>query len=191
MTDPVLHLVAGPNGSGKTTFVERLLAPVTHLPFVNADLIAAERWPEDPLVHAYEAARLAEAERRRLLAARSSFLAETVFSHPSKVDLCRAAVAAGYLVTLHVLLIPEALAVARVAERVRAGGHDVPEEKTRQRYRRLWPLIRQAIAIVAAADVLDNSRAATPFRRVARFEKGQLLSADWPPWTPAELRTDS
>ena len=69
MSTPVLHLLAGPNGAGKTAFYEHVLAPVTHLPFINAD--------------------------------RTSFVTETVFSHPSKVDLVRAAAAAGYQVTLH------------------------------------------------------------------------------------------
>ena len=55
MTDPVLHVLAGPNGAGKTTFYQRVLAPVTHLRFVNADLIAAEVWPGDPVAHAYDA----------------------------------------------------------------------------------------------------------------------------------------
>ena len=70
------------------------------------------------------------AERRdELLTARTSFVTETVFSHESKVDLVKAAVEAGYLVTLHVVLVPEDLAVVRVANRVENGGHDVPEEK--------------------------------------------------------------
>jgi len=46
MSSPVLHLLAGPNGSGKSTFVAEVLQEVTHLPFVNADVIAAHRWPD-------------------------------------------------------------------------------------------------------------------------------------------------
>jgi predicted ABC-type ATPase len=184
----VLHLIVGPNGAGKTTYYEEVLGPVTSLPFINADALALAHWPEDPVARAYDAGRLAAAERGRRIARRSSFVAETVFSHPSKLDLCRAALDAGYLLLLHVLLIPEELAVARVEERVRDGGHDVPVEKIRQRFGRLWRLVRQAIDLCDETEVLDNSRAATPFRRVARFEKGTLLAADWPPWTPPDLR---
>jgi predicted ABC-type ATPase len=124
---PVLHLLAGPNGSGKSTYVAYLLQPVTHLPFVNADMIAAERWPDAQAEHAYAASRAAADESAQLLAARASFLTETVFSHPSKLDLVHDAITRGYLVHLHVILLPVDVAVSRVAERVHLGGHDVPE----------------------------------------------------------------
>lgn len=66
-----------------------------------------------------------------------SFIAETVFSHPSKLELVDEARMHEYTVVLHVVMIPEKLAVQRVRYRVRAGGHDVPEDKIRQRYQRL------------------------------------------------------
>jgi len=185
---PVLHLLAGPNGAGKTTYYQRVLAPITHLPFINADRIARQRWPSHQAERAYRAAALAERFRRIAIAERRSFVSETVFSHSSKVDLLAAAGDAGYLRHLHVLLIPEELCVARVANRVELGGHPVPEEKIRQRYRRLWKLVRQGINLVEQATVLDNSRAGRPFRTVARFENGTLLApADWPSWTPGAL----
>ena len=71
---PILHLVAGPNGSGKSTFVTRLLQPVTHLPFVNADVIAEERWPDAQAEHAYEASAAAADERVQLLTQQRSFI---------------------------------------------------------------------------------------------------------------------
>jgi len=189
MATPVLHLMAGPNGAGKTTFYEQILYPATRLPFINADLIALELWPEDPDSHAYEAAAKAAARRQAEIDARRSFVTETVFSHPSKLDLLRAAGAAGYRSYLHVVLIPEDLAVARVGVRVETGGHDVPEEKIRGRFRRLWRLVRQAVDLADDTQVLDNARAGTPFRRVARYHRGEWVgSADWPPWTPAELQ---
>ena len=78
---PVLHLLAGPNGSGKTTFYEQVLGPVTGLPFINADVIARERWPDSKVDRSYEAAKLAEQRRDELIAQQRSFIAETVFSH--------------------------------------------------------------------------------------------------------------
>jgi predicted ABC-type ATPase len=187
--DPVLHLVAGPNGAGKTTLATRVLVPVTRLPFVNADLIAADRWPEAPADHAYDASRAAARLRSELIAGQTSFITETVFSHPSKVDLVRSAHDAGYLVTLHVVVVPEELTVARVRDRVRRGGHEVPEDKVRERYRRLWGLVAEARALADHTVVYDNSVAATPLRLVARYERGRLVgAAGWPPWAPAELR---
>ena len=135
---PVLHLLAGPNGAGRSSYVHDVLGPVTGLPFINADEIAAERWPDAQAEHGYEAARLAEAERRQRIAEGSSFISETVFSHPSKVQLVSDAVGAGYLVHLHVMMVPVELTVQRVLERVRRGGHAVPEQKIRERYERLW-----------------------------------------------------
>ena len=122
-----LDLVVGPNGAGKSTFVRLTLAPVLpRASFVNADLIAQQRWPDDAEAHSYEAARIAAATREALIARREPFIAETVFSHPSKLDLLREAGAAGYYTALHVVMVPEELAVARVAARVAAGGHARP-----------------------------------------------------------------
>src|SRR5699024_2113583 len=133
-----------PNGAGKSTLVTRVLQPQTHLRFVNADSIAAQRWPEQQEAHAYDAARLAEAQRRALIAAGESFIAETVFSHPSKVALIEAAQAYGFLVYLHVVMVPVAVTLGRVEHRVRHGGHTVPEQKILERYDRLWPLVARA-----------------------------------------------
>lgn len=186
---PVLHLLAGPNGSGKSTCVDRVLGPATGLPFVNADRIAAEQWPGAESENAYEASRIAADRRELLIADRRSFLTETVFSHPSKVDLVQRAVDQGYLVTLHVLLIPEVLAVQRVRERVLDGGHPVPEQKIRARFERLWELVVEARRLADVTVVLDNSRADRPFHPVARYQHGELIgTADWPRWTPAALR---
>lgn len=183
-----LDLVVGPNGSGKSTFVEFTLAPL--LPtsvFVNADEIARQRWPSDAAAHAYEAARIAADTRARLIEVRRSFIAETVFSHPSKLELIDSAHAASYTVVLHVLLIPEELAVQRVKHRVAAGGHEVPEDKIRQRYQRLWPLVVTAIARCDSATVYDNSALTGP-RIAAQMSFGQLDGTPtWPAWAPRGL----
>ena len=184
-----LDLVVGPNGAGKSTFVELTLAPLlTGSVFVNADEIARQDWPDNPAAHAYDAARRAADIRSKLIGLGVSFIAETVFSHPSKLDLITEAHAAAYTVVLHVLLIPEDLAVQRVAHRVAAGGHDVPEDKIRERHRRLWALVARAIAMSDTATVYDNSRLAGP-RIVAQFSAGEIVGAPgWPSWTPDALR---
>lgn len=155
----MLHVLAGPNGAGKSTFVKKVLQPATHLPFINAD----------------------EIDRR-------SFITETVFSHPSKVELVRRAGSMGYLVTLHAILVPEDVTVLRVDYRVSQGGHTVPEDKVRQRYRRLWSLVAEARELADRAAFYDNSGARTPFRLVASYDRGRLIGeAAWPAWTPTEL----
>jgi predicted ABC-type ATPase len=186
---PLLHLLAGPNGAGKSSYVRDVLTPATGLPFINADEISAERWPDAQAEHCYEAARIAETQRRDRIAERVSFISETVFSHPSKVQLVTDASDAEYIVHLHVIIVPVELTVQRVLERVRRGGHAVPEQKMRDRYARLWDHISTAIQIADVTAALDNSRARAPFRLCASFEHGTLIgSASWPAWTPSALR---
>jgi predicted ABC-type ATPase len=183
-----LDLVVGPNGAGKSTLIAFTLAPL--LPrsvFVNADGIAKQRWPDDPAAHAYEAARIAADTRAQLIEVGVSFIAETVFSHPSKLDLIRSAHDAGYVIAVHVVLIPEDLAVERVKRRVRHGGHDVPEGKVGEWHRRLWQLVADAIEIAATTTVYDNSRRDGP-RIVAQLTAGTVIGAPtWPAWTSQEL----
>jgi predicted ABC-type ATPase len=182
---PVMHLVAGPNGAGKTTFFERVLSPVTQLAFINADVMARQAWPGDEVNHGHEAAQLARQARDQAIAQRMSFVTETVFSHPSKLDLLEQAQAAGYLVELHVVMVPLALTLRRVQLRSEQGGHAVPPDKVAERYERLWALLAQAIRLADTATLYDNSSARTPFRRVARYESGRLLGeASWPGWSP-------
>ena len=185
-----LDLVVGPNGAGKSTFIALTLAPL--LPasvVVNAGEIAAQRWPDNPVAHGYDAAQVASDTRAKLNELGRSFIAETVFSHPSKLDLIGAAHAAGYTVVLHVLLVPEDFAVERVRHRVQAGGHEVPETKIRQQHRRLWPLIANAIALADTATVYDNTRLRGP-RITAQLSGGDIVgSPAWPAWTPEPLRS--
>ena len=189
MGDPVLHLIAGPNGAGKTTLHRAVIGPVVHLPFINADVIAQQRWPGAAMEHAYQAAALATQERADCLAERRSFVTETVFSHPSKLELLEAAKTAGYRTYLHIVLIPEELAVARVIERVTAGGHAVPEEKIRGRFARLWAHVALAIQIADEARVYDNSDPRHPLRLVATYVNGQAAGTPtWPAWVPNDLR---
>ncbi|WP_422747393.1 zeta toxin family protein [Mycobacterium sp. WMMD1722] len=185
-----LDLVVGPNGAGKSTFVALTLGPLLpRSPFVNADEIARQRWPDDAEALSYEAARVAAATRSALIASGTSFIAETVFSHPSKLALLDEAHAQGYVVVLHVVAIPEDLAVQRVVHRVRAGGHRVAEDRIRERHRRLWDLVARAIVVADSATVYDNSGHAGP-RVVARFTGGVVVgSPRWPLWTAPSLRT--
>jgi predicted ABC-type ATPase len=183
-----LDLVVGPNGAGKSTFVRlviRPLWPAAHV--VNADDIAALRWPDDPAAHAYDAAEIANQTRARLIQLARPFVTETVCSHRSKLDLVRDAKHAGYYIALHVLLVPVELSVARVRARVAAGGHDVPVDKIRARYARLWPIVADAIVMSDAATVWDNSRHDGP-TDVASFLDGvEVHSPRWPEWCPGAL----
>jgi len=185
-----LDLLAGPNGAGKTTLYERVIYPGRpRLPFVNADVIAAARFGGDAARMGYAAAEIAATTRAALIDARLDFCTETVFSHPSKVDLVDAAVAAGYDVALHVVMVPLELSVRRVAARVEAGGHDVPADKINARYERIWPNVVAAVERCRRSVFYDNSHDAGPIE-VAAFRFGLAdYPPRWPQWTPEDLRS--
>ena len=183
-----LDLIVGPNGAGKSTFVEFVLADLRpNVVFVNADVIAAQRWPEDPEGHGHDAAQAAEQIRDELITRGEAFIAETVASHPSKVELVRRARRAGYHVHLIVVVVPEEMSVARVLQRVATGGHDVPEDRIRARYRRLWANVVLMIEGANSAEVFDNSGEGP--RTIATFVDGQPVGTPrWPTWAPADLQ---
>jgi predicted ABC-type ATPase len=182
---PLLWVIAGPNGAGKTTYYETRIRPRLKAEFVNADWIADGRWPEDQRSHAYEAARLAAEMRQDLLAEGRSFVTETVFSHPSKLALLGSAQRLGYQVWLSFICLDNPdLSVARVADRVTRGGHDVPAEKIRQRFGRVVDLSVRAVALAHRAFVIDNSDPLRPLCNVMLFERGEVtwVAADRPAW---------
>jgi predicted ABC-type ATPase len=185
-----LDLIAGPNGAGKTTWYERVIAPTRPgLPFVDADRIATDRFPGREVEQSYAAAEIAARARDALIDARLDFCTETVFSHESKVDLVKTAVAAGYDVVLHVVMIPLALSGPRVAARVMAGGHDVPADKLASRYARLWTNVAAAVPHCDFAIFVDNSADDGP-SEVAAFRYGIAdYPPRWPSWTPEPLLT--
>ena len=172
-TQPELWLLVGGNGAGKTTFYERFLAR-RRIPLINADNIARSLWPDAPEKHSYEAALIAENERHRLLDGGQSFCFETVFSHPSKVDFVGAAKAAGFRIRLfyfHLKLT--SLNKARVASRVKSGGHNVPEAKIEARIPRTLMNLRQCVGLADELHLVDNSRLDQPYVRVAVWENSQ------------------
>ncbi len=184
-----LDLIAGPNGAGKTTLFERVIFPGRPgLPFVNADDIAAARFGDAAARMSYAAAEIAANTRAALIEARLDFCTETVFSHPSKVDLIDTAIAAGFDVVLHVVMVPVELSDHRVAARVAAGGHTVPTDKIIARYARIWPNVVQAVSRCRRSVFYDNSDDAGPIE-VAAFRAGLSdYPPRWPDWSPDELR---
>ena len=182
---PTLVMLAGPNGSGKSTLYETRIAPGLAIPFINADVIQRDELKDDNVEAAYEAARIASDRRSAFLTDRKSFATESVFSHPSKLDLVRDAKAGGYRVMMfHICVEHPDLSVARVAERVKEGGHPVPEDKIRGRYDRSAPLIRQAALISDVAHIFDNSVLNQPPERVMSFTAGRLsfVAPQLPRW---------
>ena len=135
--NPVLCILGGCNGAGKTTLARELLPRLGLMRFLNADELARGLSPLDPSLTAFRAGRLLLQEAHALIAAKASFAIESTLSGKTHLALVREAKARGYHFVLHYIVIGSATqAVARVALRVRMGGHDVPEADVRRRFER-------------------------------------------------------
>ncbi|MFC6673261.1 AAA family ATPase [Marinobacterium aestuariivivens] len=180
-------MLVGGNGAGKSTFYDRVLKPLG-MPFINADLIARDLYPDNPEAMSYQAAKLAENLRNEHLESGDSFCFETVFSHPSKIDFIARAKAFGYQVILVVIHVGNsALNRARIAQRVIDGGHRVPDEKVLARIPRMLDHVRLAIPLCDQVRALDNSRLDQPFLPVLTIRGGlRTLHMDpLPEWAQA------
>jgi predicted ABC-type ATPase len=129
-------VIAGPNGAGKTTFARSFLPEEARCPrFINADLIAAGLSPFAPEAAAIKAGRLMLQEIGACVRQGGSFAFETTLAGLGYLAHIRRWRAQGYHVSLFFLSLPDAdVAVARVAERVRQGGHHIPEDVIRRRF---------------------------------------------------------
>lgn len=129
-------IIAGPNGAGKTTFAREFLPNEANCPvFINADLIAAGLAPFAPETAALRAGRLMLREMEHHFATRNSFAFETTLSGRGYLNKISTWQRAGYRVELLFLRLASAEeAIARVAQRVRQGGHHVPDAVVRRRF---------------------------------------------------------
>lgn len=191
---PVLLVIAGPNGSGKTTVTVRLRADrwSEGVEYLNPDDVARDRFgdwnsPEATL----EAARWTTARREALLAAHQGIAFETVFSTDDKLDFVARARAAGYFVRVFFIGTSDPrINAARVAGRVMAGGHTVPIEKIISRYGRSMANLAGGIDIADRVYIYDNSVDGVEARLCARTEDGQLrkVYGSLPEWVADATR---
>ncbi|ESQ15246.1 MAG: AAA family ATPase [Thiohalocapsa sp. PB-PSB1] len=140
MSNPRVLVIAGPNGAGKTTFAREFLPKEAQCPaYINADLIAAGLSPFSPELAAVKAARLMLEAMDEHAARRESFALESTLAGRGYARRLAALKAVGYRFSIYFLKLPSAdMAVARVAERVRQGGHAVPDAVIRRRFASGW-----------------------------------------------------
>ena len=136
MSHSKIVIIAGPNGADKTTFARAFLPQEARISrFINADLIAAGLSPFAPEAEAIKAGRLMLEEIAQCVRRRESFAFETTLSGLGYLRHIGAWRKLGYHVSLFFLALPTAeFAIARVAERVRQGGHHIPEDVIRRRF---------------------------------------------------------
>lgn len=170
---PVVVVVAGSNGAGKSTFFHAHLAGAG-LRFVNADDLAAEMG-----IGAYEAADLAAALRASLIEQGESFVFETVLSDPAGAKVAELANASRrglHVVMLFIRIDSPTTSKQRVAMRAMQGGHDVPDAKLEARFARTLANLERAIASLPVVVIFDNTDLARPFRLTAAYQGGKRLT---------------
>jgi predicted ABC-type ATPase len=120
------------------------------------------------------AAFLTDFFRYALINQRMSFTTETVFSHPSKLELIKSASGNGYKTYLYFIATENPLInIARIAGRVQKGGHNVPADKVRERFYKSIALAKQSLPLFSRAFIFDNSSLDQHF--LAAFEFGKLV----------------
>ena len=135
---PTLYLFAGCNGAGKTTFARAYLTQLKPVPrFLNADEIARGLSPLDPSTIAVKAGRLLIHEIEECINSGDSFGLESTLSGTTLAKLLQQAKAHGYQIEIHYLWLPSpVLALRRIAQRVKMGGHSVPAPDVKRRFAR-------------------------------------------------------
>ncbi len=120
-------------------------------------------------INSYTVAVTADFLKEQYLSRGVSFSFETVFSHPAKIDILKRAFERGYRTYLYFIATetPE-VNIARIAERVQQGGHDVPVDKIRQRYYRGLELIKSALPYLSRAYFFDNTLVSNCFAEYNR-----------------------
>ncbi len=168
---PLCYIIAGPNGAGKTTFARKFLPDyVKCLEFINADLIAGGLSPFVPERAAIQAGRIMIEQIRSLSAQRRDFGFETTLSGKAYIKLFKEIKEKGYRIHLFFLWVGNAnLAIERIADRVRRGGHGIPENVVRRRFAKgLTNFVNLYRPILDSWFIFDNSKA-TP--KLVAFEK--------------------
>ena len=157
---PVLFIVAGANGAGKTTFALDFLPRYGECSnFINADLIARGLSPFNPDTALLTAGRLFLMQIKNQISARNTFAYETTLAGQSHLNLIKAIKKLGYMINLYFLWIPSVeLAEKRIYERVQRGGHNVSTDVVRRRFHRgLTNLFNHYMPLLDYCAIFDNS----------------------------------
>lgn len=191
---PSLLVIAGPNGSGKTTVTERLRVEKWSdgVEYLNPDDVARDRFGDWNAPDAVmKAAQWTTARRDELLSARAGLAFETVFSADEKVEFLSRAKAAGYFVRVFFIGTSHPkINAARVATRVLTGGHTVPIDKIISRYARSMANLGAAIELADRVYIYDNSVEDVEAHLYARVQDGLVrkIYGALPDWVADALR---
>lgn len=189
---PVMCIVAGPNGSGKTTTTEQLLKNEWGADslYINPDNIAKDIFGDWNSTEAVlKAAQKATEQRYEYLKNGTDFVFETVFSSAEKMDFIQKAKDAGFFIRIFYVCTESPLInINRIAQRYINGGHEVPISKTISRYYSSLKNISRAIKIADRVYLYDNSVENAAPRLILRTSDGIIAKQytnDLPDWVRA------
>ena len=152
-----LTIIAGPNGSGKSTLT-RSIQEFLDIPLIDPDAEARKIRPEEPELAAVAAGKQAIKLARNYVNNNQSFAVETTLSGNTYLKMMRDAKRKGWQVNLIYIGIDNVeVNIDRVAQRVASGGHNVPIEDIRRRYKRSLENLPIALQLVDNASIYDNS----------------------------------
>lgn len=179
MSNKNIYIIAGPNGSGKTTFAKKFLPDYAKCPnFVNADLIAQGLSPFSPRLAAMKAGRLVLEQIHGLAEKNLDFAFETTLAGKSYFSFLKGLKNKNYSIHLFFLWIPNPeLALARIKERVADGGHAVPVADVRRRFNRGIYNLFKLYKPILDSWMLFNNAGATP-SLIAEERERKLLIID-------------
>lgn len=175
---PEIIVFAGPNGSGKSTITK--MTKVIE-PYINADDIKRTNYCSD-----LEAAQIAEQMREDAVLGKESFTFETVLSTERNLKLLKKAKEQGYFIRcIYVLTSDVNVNVLRVESREAVGGHGVPEDKIRSRYKKALNLIPQLVEVCDVMHIYDNT--SMPFR-IFKKRKEEYFFWDNEEWSQEKIK---
>ena len=158
---PTMIVIAGPNGTGKTSVTGKLLQHewVEGCVYINPDEIAQEKFGDWNSTEAVKKAVVYASElREKCLINKESFIFETVLSGEDKIDFIKKAIAAGYFIRLFFIGTNHpSINASRIARRVMQGGHDVPIPKIISRYSKSIANCAILSELVDRLYIYDNS----------------------------------
>ncbi len=159
-----VYIIAGPNGSGKTTFAKTFLPKYAKCDrFINADLIAAGLSPFSPQQVAIKSGKLVLEQIKEYSNSGVNFGFETTMSGVTYLKYFKMLKEKGYSLNIFFLWIPSAqLAIARVRDRVVQGGHDVPVEDIKRRFERSVNKFLKEYRLLARKWILFNNAETAP-----------------------------
>lgn len=177
-------LIAGVNGAGKSTLYY-LLRDMQKIPRVNMDEInkSIGSWqnPDDVM----RAGRIAVNQINAYLEKRISFIQETTLCGKSIIRNINTAKEKGYFIEIHFIGVESSdIAKERIHQRVRNGGHGIPDEDVERRYTTAFLQMKKILSLCNLAVFYDNT---TTFRRIAIFKSGKpvRISSVLPKWFQA------